>query len=326
MTLTDNLAGLQEFLKEKAWLQAGEVLEGSEKPGDGNMNFTLRVKTNQRTFILKQSRGYVEKYPQVKAPAARALMEAAFYERIAAVPKLKGRMPEILAVDREHHVLLMEDLGEGKDFTFLYQKEAHLTDQELQELVDYLCTLHQLKAATAPNRIRNAEMRQLNHQHIFVLPFSADNGFDLDSILPGLQAASLPIKQDAQLKKTVEALGNLYLSDGDTLLHGDFFPGSWLKTPGGIKIIDPEFCFYGAVEFEVGVSLAHFKMSEQSAETQAAWLSQYARSNALDQALAEKFAAVELIRRIIGLAQLPLHLSLEERIRLLEEACTILKK
>ena len=39
-----------------------------------------------------------------------------------------------------------------------------------------------------------------------------------------------------------------------------------------------------------------------------------------DGSLMSKFAGIEIIRRLIGLAQLPLELSLEERLELLDSA------
>ena len=44
----------------------------------------LRVQTAERSFILKQSRPWVEKYPAIPAPEERVLVEAAFYEPLSA--------------------------------------------------------------------------------------------------------------------------------------------------------------------------------------------------------------------------------------------------
>jgi len=323
--LTTDLNQLETYLHENEWIQKEEHLQSAEKPGEGNMNFTLRLKTNRRTLIIKQSREYVEKYPQVPAPQERILMEAAFYELIAANSKLKSAMPEVFALDRKNHVLLMEDLGEGKDYTFLYQRGKTLSERELQKLVDFLSRLHlNFKVSSSPNRIRNLKMRKLNHQHIFELPYAKDNGFNLDELIAGLHAAAEPLKKDEKLIREVKKLGAIYLSDGEHLLHGDFFPGSWLKTKDGLNVIDPEFCFFGSVEFEVGVTLAHLKMSEQPEELQLSWLEKYQSKAPLDELLCKKFAAIEVIRRIIGLAQLPLSLNLKQRQNLLAEAHALL--
>lgn len=76
---------LSLYLLAKNWLAADEKLISATKAGDGNMNYVLRISTNFRTFIIKQSRAYVEKYPQIAAPATRVITEAAFYQKIAAL-------------------------------------------------------------------------------------------------------------------------------------------------------------------------------------------------------------------------------------------------
>ena len=318
-------ASLEIYLKEQAWLQHGEKIVALEKPGEGNMNFTLRIKTDERSFIIKQSRDYVEKYPQVAAPAERALREAEFYQLIAGESQLKEKMPQLLGVDHRNHVLKLEDLGNGVDYTFLYEKDKRLEDSELQEIVTFAARLHQsININTTQERLTNRNMRKLNHEHIFIYPYLENNGLDLDEILPGLKKIGDSFKKDRILKKAVEKLGQRYLEDGNTLLQGDYFPGSWLKTKDGLKIIDPEFCFFGDVEFEIGVMLAHLKMADQPEATVKKALNIYRELSSIDEELCRKFMAIEILRRILGLAQLPLSLDLEERKALIEESRRIL--
>lgn len=323
--LNTNIEELSAYLKGKKWLQENEAIESVEVPGEGNMNFTLRIKTNKRSFILKQSRDYVEKYPQVAAPIERVLREAEFYELIQAVPYLKQMTPNLIGLDKENSVMLMDDLGTGKDYSNLYEKGKNITEEDICIVIDFIATLHTtVTTSTTDKRIANRKMRELNHEHIFKYPYLEDNGINLDDIVPGLQEQASILKKDEKLKNHVLELGKLYLEDGDVLLHGDFFPGSWLKTASKLNIIDPEFCFFGLPEFEMGVALAHLKMADQSEEIIAKALQHYKESCTLDDALCNKFVAIEIIRRIIGLAQLPLEIGLEKRIELLKEAQGIL--
>ena len=63
----DNLTALESYLKTQKWLNDDESIIKAEKPGEGNMNFTLRIYASSgRTFIVKQSRAYVEKYPSIE--------------------------------------------------------------------------------------------------------------------------------------------------------------------------------------------------------------------------------------------------------------------
>lgn len=316
---------LESYLKGQGWLHGTEMIIAVEIPGAGNMNFTLRVKTGERSFIIKQSRAYVEKYPHVAAPIERALREAEFYTLVSAHDVLREQMPQLLGVDNDNHVLNLEDLGDGVDYSFLYQKDKILEDVELEKIMTFVATLHtSINSNTTEKKLPNKEMRKLNHEHIFIYPFLKENGLDLDEILPGLKGVGQEFKQDKILHDKVQILGNRYLSDGKTLLHGDYFPGSWLKTSDGIKIIDPEFSFFGDPEFEIGVTLAHLKMAAQPQDLIEKALKMYTDLAPLNEGLCKQFMAIEILRRILGLAQLPLGINLEVRKALLTEAREIL--
>lgn len=289
------------------------------------MNYTLRVTTPLRTLIVKQSRGYVEKYPTIAAPANRAVTEGRFYRKVQAVPMLAERMPQLLGMDEENNILVLEDLGVSSDYTFLYQACRQLDEADALAMTTYLSELHSHFTADTPDSaFANREMRALNHEHIFNYPFLEDNGFDLNTIQPGLQELALPYKRDADLKRRITQLGRVYLADGNTLLHGDYYPGSWLQTAAGVKVIDPEFCFYGPAEFDLGVMVAHLMIAEQPPTVLNAVSKSYEKPAGFDETLRQRFTGVEIMRRLIGLAQLPLSLSLEKKRELLNEAYSLL--
>jgi 5-methylthioribose kinase len=311
---------LEAHLLQRGLLDDGERLRSVSKAGEGNMNLTLRVVTSARSFVLKQARPWVEKYPQIAAPVDRALVEIAFYEAAGAVPEVRRAMPQLLGSDPGSRLLILEDLGEAHDFTALYS--GGLLDRgALDELVAYLVALHsEVDAATAEDRriFENREMRALNHEHIFRLPLADDNPLDLDGFSLGLAAAAAELKGDEAYVSTVTELGAEYLADGDTLVHGDYFPGSWLRASSGICVIDPEFCFLGPRAFDVGFMLGHLHLAGQPDETCEALVSRYAaRAGAAVAAEARRFAGVEIMRRLIGVAQLPLACGIERKEELL---------
>ena len=317
--LTTDKKELEAYLKTQDWLTPNEKVVTTEVPGAGNMNFTLRINTGERTFIIKQSRNYVEKYPQVAAPAHRVLRESDFYSLISKKESLQKMMPKLTGLDADNSVMCMEDLGAGSDFTFLYQKERVMSEDDLRPIIKFLASLHNsFSADTASMVITNTEMRQLNHEHIFIYPYAHENGLNLNDILPGLEAAAQAYKNDEALKKEVLEFGEMYLANGDRLLHGDYFPGSWLKTDSGLKVIDPEFCFFGPPEFDIAVTVAHLKMSDQPTELIEKALKLYGEQVSFNKTLQEKFTAIEILRRILGLAQLPLTIDLNKRKALLE--------
>ncbi|MBO0726202.1 MAG: phosphotransferase, partial [Blastocatellia bacterium] len=287
------------------------------KAGAGNMNYTLRVRTPARSFILKQARPWVEKYPQIAAPWERALIEGRFYEVVSTEPQLAAMMPKLLGLDTQSHIIALEDLGEAQDFTTLYHG-AELDGDSLDELAVYLTRLHrEFMGAEFKCDFANRAMRSLNHLHIFDLPLLEDNGLDLDAFTPGLHKAAQTLKRNERYVSAVRKMGDLYLSDGEALLHGDFFPGSWLKTASGVRVIDPEFCFYGPPEFDLGVTVAHLYLAGQKAGLIERVLESYLPPLPLTPALVWQFAGVEIMRRLIGVAQLPLNSELERKAELL---------
>ncbi len=285
------------------------------------MNVVLRVVTSKQQFIVKQARPWVQKYPQVAAPMNRSEVEATFYRLVAESNTLHQRMPNLIGFDIEQFLLGLEDLGESNDFTYLYQKEQTITSDEVSTLTSFISQLHRTQVdKSSVNFPDNRAMKALNHEHIFKYPFLEDNGFNLDDVQPGLQEVSLEYKRDDALKTKIIQLGEQYLATGTTLLHGDYYPGSWLKTTSGISIIDPEFAFLGDAEFDVGVMIAHLTMAEIPLELIQQVLNEYERPEGYRNSLQQAFSGVEILRRIIGLAQLPLSLSLEEKSSLLKRA------
>lgn len=307
----DLVLGVTDFLKPD------ENLISINKAGEGNMNLVLRVKTDGRSFIIKQAKPYVVKYPSIPAPLERIDTEYTYYQSILGDDFLLNKSPKIQDYKPKRHLLIMEDLGELQDFSSLYQ-QPNIEDAILIELLHYLNHLHQLSINEFPS---NLAMRKLNHEHIFFLPFDKNNGLNLDQIQPGLQDLADTIHANSKLKKEALRLGELYLSKGSSLVHGDFYPGSWMMSNEGLKVIDPEFSFLGDAEFDLGVMAAHLKMSGLQKDFYALIASHY--SHPFQISAIKEWEGIEIIRRLIGVAQLPLKKSLSEKEELLKYATNL---
>ncbi|MCX6613288.1 MAG: phosphotransferase [Acidobacteria bacterium] len=276
-------AAMAAHLQTLGW---GSV-DRAQRIGDGNMNMTVRAWHGDKTFILKQARPWVVKYPQIAAPIERAAVEARFYSLVASTPGVASRMPRLLGFDEESHLLMLQDLGD-------FQIETP-TEATVIELTAYLVGLHKIEVDSFPNRA----MRALNHEHQYEFPLRADNGL-------GFEALAAPLLADSEYCARVKSLGQRYLADGNTLLHGDFFPGSWLNT----SVIDPEFCYLGDAEYDLGVFLAHLELLGLGT----LWptvITHY--TNPVNWTLARNYAGAEIMRRLIGVAQLPLKADLEQK-------------
>ncbi len=320
------------LLRGAELLGPGQQIETLERAGEGNMNITLRVLIRDcnsgkpSSFVIKQARPFVAKYDSIPAPLERIHFESSFYEFVASDAELGSRMPRKLAFLPEQHLIVLQDLGRAADATSWYchphSKQLHET---LQPLLAWLNLLHERSRKSVDlERFENLKLRQLNHTHIFKLPFQHPSSVDLDRICPGLERSTQSIRQRSDLRKSALDLGQEYLSKGDCLLHGDFYPGSWLLAPTGPYVIDPEFCFAGRAEFDVGIMLAHLLIIGVPNIRSDLRKMRDGVFEILNWDLAEAYAAIEILRRILGVAQLPLTMNLHQRLRLIEQAISML--
>jgi len=319
----DDVEAVDKLLHRIGALDAGERVERVDCAGQGNMNLTLRVTTGRRSLIVKQSRPWVERYPEIEAPVERCDIEADFYRRVAEVRAVAGAMPRLLGHSQADHVLVLEDLGASADLTDLYGGRP-ADAEDVAGLARYLSALHAITLTKDAERLVNRAMRELNHAHQYRIPLEPGNGLDLDAIEAGLSAAARQAIADNAFTDAVDALGERYLADGDYLLHGDFFPGSWLRHRDGVRIIDAEFAFHGDREYDLGVALAHLVMARQPEAAQAL-LRAYEHPSPLDHPLLSQYVAAEIMRRLIGYAQLPLALRAPQRAELLSRAVRAMK-
>ena len=303
---------LTTYLKNKiGFLKLSEIINEIEIAGEGNMNVVLRIKTNKRTFILKQSRPFVQKYPDLPAPIGRINVEKKFYDLM----DQNSFFPEILGYLPSDYILLLEDLGKGEDLTSLYNTRR-ITSDLIKEFTLGLYYIHKKKApADYPE---NIELRKLNHDHIFELPFKENNSFNLDHIQKGLENLSNPFKKNNSLKEKVLYAGKIYLEKGNTLLHGDYYPGSWMRVGDNNYVIDPEFSFVGPKAFDLGVMSAHIIIASGKTSFLEEIYNMYPAKAEFKKI--SLYCGIEIIRRLIGLAQLPIKRSLMEKKELLNFA------
>jgi 5-methylthioribose kinase len=320
---------VESHLQALGWIDDGDRILTLAPAGAGNMNRTLRARLTHGSLILKQAVPYVARYPHIPAPVERLAVEEAFYRTIAPSAALSVRTPRLLGVDLQNHLLCLEDLGEAADFTWVYGRPADGTDRgpayggQLTALVYWLWKLHALAVGDdAAARLENHAMRALNHAHIFEIPFDSDGV----SLSPAMAALRSELATDGSVRRRAEALGRIYLGERPhdsekVLLHGDFYPGSWLEhATRGVMIIDPEFAFVGAPEFDVGVFAAHLLMAGHEQGDVMRLLQGYVRPAGFSYSLAMGFAGMEIIRRLLGVAQLPLTAGDDTRHRWLEAA------
>ena len=307
ININSSLSKLTLLLNKYNLLFDDEVLLKISKAGDGNMNIVLRVKSNKRSFIFKQSRPYVQKFKEIQAPIERINVEYNFYKSINQIESQRN-FPKIIGYVKDHFFMMLEDLGISDDFLDIYIKRK-INKTSIIKLTRILKDIHLCNYDDSYPL--NNELKKLNHQHIFVLPLMKNNGFSLNSVQPGLETLANTFINKENLKNKSLVIGEKYLKKGKTLLHGDFYPGSWMQNDNKIFVIDPEFSFVGDLEFDLGVFIAHIIIATQNKKYLNEIISYYSNSVNID--LVSNYAGIEIIRRLTGLAQLPTNLTLKEK-------------
>ena len=308
-----SLSEIEKYLKKELNIfSSDEQIHNIEVPGEGNMNVVLRVETNKKSFILKQSRPYVNKYPNIKNSEKRIIVEDQFYELIIK-SEIQKFFPKKIDFIKKDLILLIEDLGQCRDMSYLYSSK-NINLDHFNSLIYILESIHKTKVNSFPS---NYSLKELNHEHIFVLPFQK-NDFQLDDIQSGLKKLSTYITNDSNINDVAKRIGDMYLKVGNTLLHGDYYPGSWMQKDDNVYVIDPEFSHLGFKEFDLGVMAAHLTMITESEDYLNKIIKAYSEN--IDKSIFYKVSGIEIIRRIIGLAQLPLDMSLNAKEKLLNIA------
>ncbi|MCR9197382.1 MAG: phosphotransferase [Planctomycetaceae bacterium] len=328
----DEQTALNELAHRSRWITPDTTIMSLSSAGEGNMNIVLRGRlSNGGSLIFKQSLPFVARYPQIAAPVERLQSEALFYETIRSIPALVESTPHILGFDADSHILCMSDLGPAADYLFVYQQQTDFDTLRptLVTLLQWLSRLHAVPVhAGNESRLSNEQMRQLNHEHIFDLPWRPENGLEYSE--PVAETADA-LQQNESLRSAITRLGDIYLGraeadSGRQLLHGDFYPGSWVRDSSDrVMVIDPEFCFCGAPEFDVGVFCAHLTFAGFEQTEISDLLASYGPPPGFSLGLTRQFAAAEVIRRILGVARLPLHVDERQLVEWLTWAAAIME-
>lgn len=310
-----------------------------EEIGDGNLNYVFRLKDQSgKSIILKQALPYAkvvgESWPLT---LKRAYIEArALQKHGEIVPTL---VPKVLHIDEVLAVTVMEDLShlhiarKGLANGIYYPKLA-------ASLATYLAKtlygtsdfgLHPFEKKQLQAEFSNPELCKITEDLIFTDPYYDTDTNDFEDALAD---DVRQLWQNDALKLEVAKIKYSFLTEGEALLHGDLHTGSVFASEDEIKVIDPEFAFYGPIGFDVGQVIANIlfqyfvRVGDQQQQilndVKLVWVQfekqfkdQWSEKNEIQHATVPGyfeatiakifkdtigFAGTELIRRTIGLA------------------------
>ncbi len=322
----------------------------------GESSTVMRVELQElrggwRTAVLKQSLPWLRRDESVAMPADRWRGEHAFYREVARVPEAAALVPRLMAANEARCLLLLEDFRGASNLASLY-RGGSLGEGTAAALGGFLRELRRGTRGEQDAEFANGGMKALSHRLLFEAPFGSrgqgGNGFGpdgpapagdaLDAIEPGLGEAAATLRSDRAFREALSELGSRFLDAGACLVHGAFHPANWLLLPNGdVRVVDPQYSSPGDPEFDLGTALAHLLLARQPVEVVATFLSAATGAEeagrdgpadtegveaGVDRPLVARYAGAEIVRRLLGGAQLPLEAAAGFRCDLLEAART----
>ncbi len=267
--------------------------------GDGNLNHVFIVRGPAGSLCVKQALPYLrvvgEGWP---LPLSRAFYESAALARQA---QDAGAVPRVFHVEPSQALIVMEDLAGHRVWRgALIDGERHESAAPVlgRFMADALFRSSDLALAPEVRKREaalfagNAALCRISEDLIFTDPY-VDH--PLNDFTPGLEAEVAGMRADAAWRRAVQDLKWDFTTRAEALLHGDLHTGSVMVSPAGpgedVRVIDPEFAFYGPMGFDVGALVANLLLSGASKDGAArAW--SLAQAPRAWDAFAARFAAL----------------------------------
>ena len=303
---------LPEYLTALGLLTPGEHVS-VEPAGEGNINWVRRVRSAARPFsvVVKQARPALERFPEYRVSTQRIEFEARWYETVARFDREKI-CPRVHFFDAQRKALVLEDLGGAEPLNILLARGGDAAGIAAA-LGRFLGAVHAgTRDPALAARFQNTEMRQLHGEHIFGLPFRA-NDFPLS---PAVRRRAERVAADADLLRRIDAAHRRYRELALALIHADVQPSNVLVAAGAPRLLDAEIAHQGDPAFEIGQLAGHLWLralargdARAAAPAVSALWSSYmaALDGALEVAFADVMlhAGIEMLRRTLGAARIP---------------------
>jgi 5-methylthioribose kinase len=308
-------ANLPDYLRALGLVGPGQAVV-VEAAGDGNINWVRRARLaggpspGGRSWVVKQARPALERFPQYQVSTDRILFEQRYLETARRWDRDRV-LPAIHRFDAAARVLILEDLGDAERMDHALARGADVSAAAAR-LGGFLGRVHAAtRGAELANAFANGAMQRLHGDHVFLLPLRP-NDFPL---LPPVAQRACALRADADLVRIADAAYARYLEPRGALVHGDVQAGNVLLTAAGPKLLDAEIAHVGDPAFDLGTLLAHLLLPAAALDAlapalpaaEAAWEAYRAAHGPGAPAFAEatRHAGLELLRRTIGAARLP---------------------
>jgi len=337
-TPADGRTTYRELTEATVGAFAARFLDGPvravEEVGDGNLNRVFRVRGPAASIIVKQALPYLKaagrQWPLTRERARIETDAIAVHSRYA-----PGLLPRVEHFDAALSAIVLEDLDGFRSWRDSLVEEQPTPGIAAQVGWYSAATLLSTGKPDGPaderyqlrGRFGYSELCLVTEDLVFTAPFTGAASNRYDDELTGLVRA---LRRDRALRMAVSGLLSDFKTRPEALIHGALHTGSVLVQGRQARVIDLEFAYFGPFGFDPGMllanlALAHIGHAATGDLEFSAAIAGYAREywTALEAgcrqlwsadepschqfltslvAEAARFAGVEMIRRIVGLA------------------------
>ena len=245
------------YVKEKNLFSENADLTVKEI-GDGNINYIFKVenKIDGKSIVLKQADKLLRSSGR-PLDLARSKIEAN-------ILRIENNLaphfvPEIYFYDEIMCVLAMEDISEyknlrteliaGKIFLNFADNISEFLSRTLLLTTDLFMNKFEKKKNV--KEFINPELCDISECLVFTEPY--DNNRNRNIITAGNEEfVENILYKNEDLHFAILKLREKFMNYSQSLIHGDLHSGSIFINEKGIKIIDPEFSFYGPMAYDIG--------------------------------------------------------------------------
>ena len=226
--------------------------------GDGNINYIFKVenKIDGKSIVLKQADKLLRSSGR-PLDLTRSKIEAN-------ILRIENNLaphyvPEIYFYDEIMCVLAMEDISEyknlrtelmaGKIFPNFAEGISEFLSRTLLLTTDLFMNKFEKKKNV--KEFINPELCDISECLVFTEPY--DNNKNRNIITTGNEEfVENILYKNEDLHFAILKLREKFMNYSQSLIHGDLHSGSIFINEKGIKIIDPEFSFYGPMAYDIG--------------------------------------------------------------------------
>lgn len=226
--------------------------------GDGNINYVFKVwcpKTGRSVIIkqadtllrssgrpLDQNRNNIEaKILQFEGKyAPRYVPEVYHHDRIMAATSME---------DVSAYKNLRAELAENRVYPHLAENISDFLAQVLLPSTDLVMDKFEKKKLVG--EFINPELCDITENLVLTDPY--DDRREKNRVTEGNEEfVKVFLYQDEELHAEVGKLRERFMNYAQSMLHGDLHSGSIFANADGIKVLDPEFAFYGPMGYDIG--------------------------------------------------------------------------